>query len=172
MTQPELVRESRFVLAHDSDDLWLSLKIFHNGDETSDGKKDPKGLFWNQELVLVSNMGNSTTITLTSLPLTPQKLRALADHIESEFGHAAVSLLPPEKEKSVIPPNKDFSIREGDNVMVWVGGAHLEVFKILSVEEDSDIATVISPSGQKIGVMLSDIEGVTSAPVQFVSVSP
>lgn len=172
MTQPELVRESRFTLAHDSDDLWLSLKIFHNGDTTTDGKKDPRGLFWNQELVLVSNSGNSTTLTLTSLPLTPQKLRELADHIDLEIGYAAISILPPTKEKSVTPPHKDFSIREGDNVMVWVGGAHLEVFKLLSVEEDSNIATVLSPSGQKMGVMLSDIEGVTSAPVQFASVSP
>lgn len=169
MTQPELVRESRFTLANDSDDLWFSLKIFHNGDETPDGKKDPKGLFWNQELVLVSNSGNSTTLTLTTLPLTPQRLRELADHIEREFGRATVSIL---SKSGFTLPNKDFSIREGDNVMVWVGGSHLEVFKLLSVDENSDTATALSPSGQKMNVLISDIEGVTSAPVQFVSVSP
>jgi hypothetical protein len=59
--------------------LTLTTKFFANGDPITKNQ----GVFWNQELTLQS-YGNSATINLFGINLTPDVLRKLANELESE----------------------------------------------------------------------------------------
>jgi len=70
----------------------LVTQFFHNGDtlqngDKSHGRKDPKGLFLNQELTL-SSYCNSASFTLVGAALNPDQLEHLAKALRAAQ-HAA-----------------------------------------------------------------------------------